>query len=518
MMPAANKGAGQNIGYIEVCLTPAPPAPPIPVPYIDIAFNAQVMPFSITVYISGMNGLNMSGKPMMTSGMEPGVAHPMFKMPGGYTMGNPIIWIDNQMGICLLCPTNGNNMNNPVGMVTVPSVVNVLFTALGAEAGSADIEDLDLVARMLDGDGGWLGATLEVGDDTSAPLKLTHVRRNGLAQAMGLQADDRIERLSAGDAALDPTRMLKAGERCRAEIRRPGCEELLTFEATVTESSLPNVRGTMLDETMGYIEISAFNVDTPTLVHGAISRLNASGMQSLIVDLRDNPGGDEDAFARLAEDFLSPGEFIGRSIEADGDEMSRVARHEAAYTMPLTVLINSGTASAAELFAASMKDSGRARLIGTRTYGKALARKMVPDPETGVPRWVDTHCHTRADGHAIHGVGVEPDTIVAQADLPSDEMVAIVGLRRSGLIEAYLDKQWSRHERLLVQHCLQVQPTEIEDFPEIGGLLTETSSMGLPGTTLARELRRAIHTRQAPETLLCSLADDAQLLAAVRES
>ena len=176
-------------------------------------------------------------------------------------------------------------------------------------------------------------------------------------------------------------------------------------------------------------------------------------MQSLIIDLRDNPGGDEDAFARLAEDFLSAGQFIGRSIEADGDEMRRVARHDAAYTMPLTLLVNSGTASAAELFAASMQDSGRARLIGTVTYGKALARKMVPDPDTGAPRWINAAYHTRADGSPIHGVGVQPDAVVDQPGIPATELGAVVELRRSGSIEAYLDKQWARHERLLVQHC-----------------------------------------------------------------
>ncbi len=127
MLPASNRGAGQSIGFPDVCLTPAAPAP-IPVPYPNIGMNAQALGFSPLVKIAMVNALHLGSKIAMTSGDEAGSAHPTVKGGGTYTMGNPLVFIDNLPGICLLCPTTGNNMNNPLGAVLVPSAVNVLYT------------------------------------------------------------------------------------------------------------------------------------------------------------------------------------------------------------------------------------------------------------------------------------------------------------------------------------------------------------------------------------------------------
>lgn len=127
MIPASNRGAGQSIGFPDVCLTPAAPSP-IPVPYPNIGMNAQALGFSPLVKIAMVNALNLGSKIAMTSGDEAGSAHPTVKGAGSYTMGNPLVFIDNLPGICLLCPTTGNNMNNPLGAVLVPSAVNVLYT------------------------------------------------------------------------------------------------------------------------------------------------------------------------------------------------------------------------------------------------------------------------------------------------------------------------------------------------------------------------------------------------------
>ena len=114
-----------NIGFPDVCLTPPIP---LPVPYPNFALHAMAVPFSPIVKVTMMPALNMASKIPMTMGDEPGVAHPMYKQMGAFTMGNPIVYIDKLPAINLLCPTTGNNMNNPVGAVLVPSVTNVLYT------------------------------------------------------------------------------------------------------------------------------------------------------------------------------------------------------------------------------------------------------------------------------------------------------------------------------------------------------------------------------------------------------
>ena len=136
MLLAANKGVGTNIGFPDPCNTIVGPAT-VPLPYPDLALNSQAMPFVPHVKLTMMNALNMATKIMMTCGMEAGAAHPLLKGTGAYTMGNPIVKVAFLSAINLLCPTTGNNMNNGLGAVLVPSVTNVFFTWVGGANGGA---------------------------------------------------------------------------------------------------------------------------------------------------------------------------------------------------------------------------------------------------------------------------------------------------------------------------------------------------------------------------------------------
>lgn len=127
MLPATNRGVGMNIGFPDVCLTPAGPAV-VPVPYPNFAMTAQAAVFSPIVKVSGVNALNLGSMIPMTSGDEAGVAHPTIKGPGKYVMGNPIVYVDRMPAINLTCPTMGNTGNNALGAVLVPSAVNVFYT------------------------------------------------------------------------------------------------------------------------------------------------------------------------------------------------------------------------------------------------------------------------------------------------------------------------------------------------------------------------------------------------------
>lgn len=133
MMPAANQGVGMNMGFPDVCLTPAAPAP-IPVPYPNIGMNAMAMPFVPNVLVSMAPAQNMAAKPMMTNGDNAGVAHPLCMQPGGTIVGNPRILIGGMPASHLCVPTYGNNFNNPLGSKTVPSVTNVLLGFAAADA------------------------------------------------------------------------------------------------------------------------------------------------------------------------------------------------------------------------------------------------------------------------------------------------------------------------------------------------------------------------------------------------
>jgi carboxyl-terminal processing protease len=329
MLPASNRGAGMNIGFPDICLTPAAPAP-IPVPYPNMAMNAMAAPFAVTVWISMMNALNMISEIPMTEGDEPGTASPNMG-PGRYTMGNPIVFVELMPGINLLCPTTGNDMVNPIGAVLVPSIVNVFFTDRAGEAATA---------------------------------------QPGLAAA-------EVEQLDEALAAPEPI-----------------------------------ARGAMIDARTARVAIARFTIDAPSLLFTEIERLKREGMEGLVLDLRGCPGGDLDACLRLAADFLDRGAEIVTQIDGDGDETVHRARHAAAYTFPLALLVDGLTASAAEIFAGALQAHGRAVIVGERTYGKGTAQRLVPGFAEPAAHYATVATFTLPDGEPLEGRGVLPDVEV----------------------------------------------------------------------------------------------------------
>jgi carboxyl-terminal processing protease len=328
MMPASNRGVGSNIGFPDPCLTPTPV--PVPIPYPNIGMNAQATPFSATVRICLMSALNTMSKITMTSGMEGGVSHPMLKGTGSYTMGNPFISIEKMPAINLLCPTTGNNYNNPAGATLVPSLVNVFFTHVGTESAVSTASTERLAA------------------EPPSPEDLERLRR-------------------------------------------------------------PTVTGSMKREGVGYVAIDVFGFSVPTLLHNEVTRLVSQGMRSMVLDLRDNPGGELDAFLRLADDFLSPGAALATAVDGDGDEIVHRARHADPYPFPLVLLVNGRTGSAAELFAGCLKDHGRAVIVGETTHGKGVAQALVGSGGSDGASYA-TVAKVRLPGpEEVQGRGVTPD-------------------------------------------------------------------------------------------------------------
>lgn len=216
MMLASNNGVGMNIGFPDVCLTPAAPAP-IPVPYPNLAMNAMAVPFSPNIFVGFMPSVTMASKIPMTMGDEGGVAHPLFKQMGQYTMGNPTILVNCCPAINMLCPTSGNMMNNPVGAALVPSVTTTFYT----DASVLAARSAERVPPQLDAEA--LAHLSEVSagsaDDVEArdagDLVLVRIRRFSSTTATRVFADLRSLRPFGGSPG---------------EVRRQGPSGWLAFD------------------------------------------------------------------------------------------------------------------------------------------------------------------------------------------------------------------------------------------------------------------------------------------------
>jgi hypothetical protein len=182
-----------------------------------------------------------------------------------------------------------------------------------------------------------------------------------------------------------------------------------------------SVQAAMKSSDVGYIQIALFQEATPQEVESAFNELTKSGMKGLILDLRGNGGGSLDAAVDVARRFLASG--IIASTENYDPKLSTVyhSRNPDAWTVPLILLVDADTASAAELVAGALKDNGRARIIGQPTFGKGCSQVLVklPDALGNVPTGGMRLTIARflsPKGLPYAGQGVAPDMVLPRTD------------------------------------------------------------------------------------------------------
>lgn len=211
------------------------------------------------------------------------------------------------------------------------------------------------------------------------------------------------------------------GSKVRLTIFRLGEPENLVIEVTRGEIETPTVTWRMLDNTdgIGYLRVALFGQRTPEELQEALRDLKRQGYKALILDLRNNPGGLLDIAIRVSSQFVGEGVIVYQRWN-DGREQPYQARRGGLVTdrrLPLVVLINKGSASAAEIVAGAVKDTGRGVLIGERTFGKGWVQN-VHRLSDGSTLHVTTAQWLTPDRQQIAEEGIAPDLEVpfTQAD------------------------------------------------------------------------------------------------------
>ena len=209
----------------------------------------------------------------------------------------------------------------------------------------------------------------------------------GPAEHAGLQPGDRITGIAGkqtkGWTNEEASKVLrgKPGTSVTLTIERPGSVapiELKIQRTTIHQSAVR--RASLLGEGVGYIDLKAFSDSTAKELNGAITSLLARGMKTLVLDLRTNPGGLLNQGVRVSDLFLNPGQKIvsmrGRLPEANREYADSAVQRWP--QLPLVVLVDGRSASAAEIVAGALQDHDRAVIIGTPTYGKGSAQSVIP--------------------------------------------------------------------------------------------------------------------------------------------
>lgn len=220
------------------------------------------------------------------------------------------------------------------------------------------------------------------------------------------------------------------GSTVKIEVKRDGNENTLIFNIVRNKVDLETVHASMLDNQIGYIEISQFSSNTGDRFLSEVSELEKQGMKGLVIDVRNNPGGVLDVVEKMSEEFIPSGKALLQIEYKDGSravQKSKGSKQPKDY--PIAILTNKGSASASEIMASALQESAGAKIVGGHTYGKGTVQTSFPAGEGGdlikitIAKWLTPN------GNWIHEKGIEPDVAVEQPDyynavpLPTDKVL-----------------------------------------------------------------------------------------------
>ncbi len=218
----------------------------------------------------------------------------------------------------------------------------------------------------------------------------------------------------------------KVGTDIKLTVRRKGRKG--PFDVTITRAviKIKSVRS-RLEGKVGYIRITSFNELAAKGVKKAMadfSKKLGAGMQGIVLDLRNNPGGLLDQAIAVSDIFLDKGEIVSTRSRRPEDMARYNARPgDLADGKPMVVLVNSGSASASEIVAGALQDHKRALVLGTKSFGKGSVQTIIPLPGEGAMRLTTARYYTPS-GRSIQAVGIEPDILVKQAKIETIDQPA----------------------------------------------------------------------------------------------
>ena len=232
-----------------------------------------------------------------------------------------------------------------------------------------------------------------------------------------------VENNSAGDGVVSQLRG-KPKTSVTVGLFRPATDKNLTLSLTREVIKIESVRDVrILEDGVGYVQLTEFSEHTGEQFGKALDTLIDQGMTSLVLDLRNNPGGLLDAAVVVAEPFFRKGELIvytqGRK-SGDREDM-RAEREGPPLAIPVAVLINAGSASAAEVVTGALKDTGRAVVVGERSFGKGSVQSVFP-LKNGEGLRLTTARYYTPSGVSIHEKGIAPQVEVIMTPDEDDKL------------------------------------------------------------------------------------------------
>ncbi|MBQ3569026.1 MAG: S41 family peptidase [Anaerotignum sp.] len=297
-------------------------------------------------------------------------------------------------------------------------VEEMLFS--GMAAGVGDRYTYYMPAENLDqylenANGNFDGVGIEVFTNQEGEVVISRVMEGQPAETAGMQEGDVIIGVDGedmrGKLVNDVAAKIrgKAGTPVTIQVLRKSTGETLEMTMDRAVVVMESVDSRMMNGNIGYISITGFKENTYEQFKRALDTMLEQGMEGLVLDLRDNPGGLVKSVYHIGEELLPEGTMV---YTLDKKENRDDLKCDGEYLdIPLAVLVNENSASASEILAGAVKDTGRGRLIGMQTFGKGLVQRLFTLPD-GSGLNVTIQKYYTPNGTSIHGVGVAPDEVL----------------------------------------------------------------------------------------------------------
>jgi carboxyl-terminal processing protease len=328
---------------------------------------------------------------------------------------------------------------------------------------------------MDENEGGFVGIGAMLGTNKQNQVYVVRVLPKGPALKAKVLAGDIIVKVD-GHSTLkmpdtDVVKLIRGAPNTSVTLTllRGNQTKVITIPRGEVEQEV--VQYAMIDPVrrIGYISLAEFNEESDIQLNAALQALQAKGMRGLIFDLRGNPGGLVDIAQQVASRFISSGPIIWtRSKSEDTQTMEQLdviqSEHRHHFQYPLAVLVDGGSASAAEIVAGAIKDTGSGTLIGEKTFGKGVMQTIMPLPDRSAVAITTQHYYT-ADKHDINHKGIEPNIVVKFTDSDTRKHYAFLRDHPDAIYDVKYDPQLQRGLSNLDQR-LQIASAGPKPWPQ----------------------------------------------------
>lgn len=282
-------------------------------------------------------------------------------------------------------------------------------------------EQTEELMQGISGEFTGIGATMTQ-DLENKTTKITDIEKGSPAEEAGLQAGDLVVQVDDHkivDESLDEiVKWVRGKEGTEVTLHIVRGEEELSFTMTRRVIQQNTVEYEMKDGQVGYIYVKEFDEVTASQFETALNDLEAQEMNGLVIDIRDNPGGNLDTVVEMLRQILPEGVIVTtKDRDGTAEEYTCDGAHE--FRKPLAVLVNGSSASASEVFAAAVKDYGIGTIVGETTFGKGVVQDVI-GLRDGSSVKITTAEYFPPSGESINKKGVKPDVEIEFEQDPND--------------------------------------------------------------------------------------------------